>query len=115
MSVSAVLNAELDWPGSSPLVPDVDSLCCQGVCTFHSYCLHQESLMPGLYLWGNENMYSPLHSREKDTGVKFFLKIREEFAFFPETTHKKNKKVVQKKTKQNLKVLFSLIKEKHLH
>lgn len=31
MSVSAVLNARLDWPGSSSLVPDVDSLCCQGL------------------------------------------------------------------------------------
>lgn len=50
LSVSAVGNAGLDWPGSSALVPDVDSLCCQGVCTFHFHCLHQESLMPGLYL-----------------------------------------------------------------
>lgn len=71
MSVSAVLNARLDWPGSSSLVPDVDSLCCQGVCTFHSHCLHQESLMPGLYLRGNENMYSPL-SRRKDIGAKYY-------------------------------------------
>lgn len=71
MSVSAVLNARLDWPGSSSLVPDGDSLCCQGVYTFHSHCLHQESLMPGLYLRGNENMYSPLHSRGKDIGAMF--------------------------------------------
>lgn len=71
MSVSAVLNARLDWPGSSSLIPDVDSLCCQGVCTFHSHCLHQESLMPGLYLRGNEYMYSPLHSRGKDIGPTF--------------------------------------------